>query len=89
MKVIIDNFIQYEERIVDSLEYKYQEVGIPKDVLLHNIEYHKSLVVILDVFKLLCCMVIDKLDYTQINEPEIISLIEETRLREIEKGSDA
>ena len=89
MKVVIDDFIQNEERIVDSLENKYHEIGFPKDALLHNIEYHKSLVVILDTFKLLCFHFANEIDYIHINEPEIVSLIKETKQRIIEKGSDA
>ena len=81
MKVIVDDFINFEEERIKFMERH--------GATLEQINYQKSLVVILDVFKLLCCMVIDKLDYKQINDPAIISLIEETRIREIEKGSDA
>ena len=89
MKVIIDDFIKHEEKIIDSLESKYGNVGIPKDILLHNIEYHKSLAVILDTFKLLCFYFADEIDYVYINQSEIVSLIKETKQRIIEKGSDA
>lgn len=91
MKIIIDEFIERETELVEVTQQLYEDsvkVGLNTINPMH-IEYHKSLVVILDVFKLLCCMVVDKLDYRNINEEEIKSLIEETRIREIEKGSDA
>lgn len=91
MKVVIDEFIKKENTFIkllnEQIEYDMSENA--RNSMLKAIEYHESLAVILDIFKLLCCMVVDKLDYHNINENEIISLIEETRIREIEKGSDA
>lgn len=89
MKVIIDNFIEQEEKSVEQLTFQYGDKRIPKDILMYNIEYHKSLVVILDVFKLLCFYFADEIDYIHIDKPEIVSLIKETKQRIIEKGSDA
>lgn len=90
-EVIIDEFIEREIELVKVTQQLYADsikTGL-KNIDPIHIEYHKSLVVILETFKLLCCMVVDKIDYHNINNEAIISLIEETRIREIQKGSDA
>ena len=91
MKIIIDEFIEHETELVKVTQQLYEDSiksGL-KNIQPMHIEYHRTLVFILEIFKLLCCLVVDKFDYHNINEEEIISLIEETRIREIQKGSDA
>lgn len=76
----VDDAIKYEEERIKFME--------KHGATLEQINYHKSLVTMLDILKLLCFHFSDEIDYICMDE-DIKGFIKRTRIEIIEKGCDA